>query len=401
MVPDSAPQLRFIPFRRTDLRVMCRQQGGLNAEASQAFERGCDLIEVRYRDEFAAIKQQVKDLYAPVDPDADTRAVDVATSGVGEGLVALLEDVLNRGNYERVSDDALEAAFQSSSLFPLRLHVNQADFAEVLLYTRGATQKEEQVPLIWGLFPRPVKFLNYERVVLFLRFHQDVDVDNTLGGCRPGATMLKLFQNVPNADLEMLFPNTRIGMRTIDKLLIGVPAMVSGGVILTTKLGTTLVLVGSLIGFWLGLNKEEVELNRATAIALLAGLGTLGAYIWKQFSSFRNRKLAFTQALTHNLYFKLLDNNSGVLLRVLDDAEDSECKESLVAYHFLLESPEPVSANELDQRIEHWFEQRWGYRLDFEIEDALNKLENLSLAECSDELWSARFPQARLTALSI
>jgi hypothetical protein len=30
---------------------------------------------------------------------------------------------------------------------------------------------------------------------------------------------------VPRADLEMLFPNARVRMRLIDKLLIGVPAV--------------------------------------------------------------------------------------------------------------------------------------------------------------------------------
>jgi hypothetical protein len=32
--------------------------------------------------------------------------------------------------------------------------------------------------------------------------------------CEPGATMLKLFRNIPKADLEMLFPNTQLKMRT-------------------------------------------------------------------------------------------------------------------------------------------------------------------------------------------
>jgi hypothetical protein len=258
-----------------------------------------------------------------------------------------------------------------------------------LLYTRGVTAQEEQVPLIWGLFPRRVSFLNYERVVLFLKFRDDVDVETTLGGCRPGATMLKLFQNVPTADLEMLFPNTRIGMRTIDKLLIGVPALVSGGIVLTTKLGTTLVLLGSLLGFWLGLHSEQVELNRGTTIALLAGLGTLGAYIWKQFTSFRNRKLAFTQALTHNLYFKLLDNNAGVLFRLLDDAEESECKESLLAYYFLLVEGSPMTAEGLDARIEAWLAETWECRIDFEIDDALSKLARLGLVIESGGRWQA------------
>jgi hypothetical protein len=388
-VTSEIPVRRFIPFRRSDVAEICLAHEGLDEDARGRYERARERIESHFRDDFSAIRQRAKSLYAPHDPDADTVDIDLGAGDEPGDIAEILEELLDRANYERVSEEELEAAFRSSSLFSIRLHVDTSDFADMLLFTRGITQREEQVPLVWGLFPRRVTFLNYDRVVLFLRVRDDVDVETTLGGCRPGATMLKLFQNVPNADLEMLFPNTRIGMRTIDKLLIGIPAIVSGGIVLTTKLGTTLVLLGSLFGFWLGLHSEEVELNRATTIALLAGLGTLGAYVWKQFSSFRNRKLAFTQALTHNLYFKLLDNNAGVLLRVLDDAEDSECKESLIAYAFLLAADKPITSQELDGRIEAWFEERWRCRFDFEIDDAMAKLARLGLASGKEGLWSA------------
>ncbi len=367
--------------------AMCRDRAALAPAELSRFEEAAGQITEHFRDEFHGLRQAIKSAYAPLDPDADTRAVALAQTGQDEDLASLLREVLDRGNYDPVTEEALQAAFGSASLFEIRLDVDVDDFEEVLLYTRGATRRSEEVPRLFGLFPRTVSFTNYDRVVLYIRFRDTVDASSTLGGCRPGATMLKLFQNVPDADLEMLFPNTRIGMRTIDKLLIGVPALVSGGVVLTTKLGTTLVLMGSLLGFWLGLHKEEVELNRATVLALLAGLGTLGGYLWKQFSSFRNRKLRFTQALTENLYFKLLDNNAGVLYRLLDDAEDSECKESMIAFYFLLEAAGPVSAPELDARIEAWFAERWACRLDFEIDDALGKLQRLGLATTSEGKW--------------
>ena len=226
-------------------------------------------------------------------------------------------------------------------------------------------------------------------MVLYLRFKQDIDAQSTLGGCQPGSTMIKLFQNVPGADVEMLFPNTRVGMRLWDKILIGVPALVSGGIVMTTKLGTTLLLLGSLLGFWLGTSSEPVELNKATVLVLLAGLGALGGYLWKQYSSFKNRKVRFAQALTESLYFKLLDNNAGVIFRLLDEAEDSECNESLLAYHFLLAAGGALSAEALDKRIEHWFEQRWQSTLDFEIDDALHKLLQLGLAQRTGEEWIA------------
>ena len=56
-------------------------------------------------------------------------------------------------------------------------------------------------------------------------------------GFEPNSTIVKLFQNVPKADLEMLFPNSEVKMRPIDKLIISSSALIGGAVVLVTKLG--------------------------------------------------------------------------------------------------------------------------------------------------------------------
>ena len=81
--------------------------------------------------------------------------------------------------------------------------------------------------------------------------------------------------------------------------------------------------------------------------------------------------------------------------RVLDDAEESEIKESLLAYHFLLQAQQAVTAEQLDMTIQDWFAQCWEYELDFEIADALEKLQTLKLAQCESDLWRALAPGAR------
>lgn len=386
-MPDL-PKLRFIPFRRADIVRMCLDEDRLDETRKAQFERVSVEIESHFQREFHQIKQQLKDSYGPVDPDADTRVVEsFRDDKAAQRLAGILDKVLDRANYEKVTREQLEHAFNTASLFNLRLYVDLDEFEEAMLFTRGATSQIETVSKFFGLFKRDVEFVNYDRVVLYIRFRDDVDAESTLGGCQPGSTMLKLFQNVPGADVEMLFPNTRVGMRLIDKLLIGVPAIVSGGIVMTTKLGATLVLLGSLLGFWLGVNSEPVKLDKAAVLVLIAGLGTVGAYLWKQYSSIKNRKLRFTQALTENLYFKLLDNNAGVLFRVLDEAEESECKESLLAYYFLLAEQAPMTAQQLDQAIEAWFAVRWQCQLDFEIDDALKKLKLLDLATEIEGCW--------------
>lgn len=287
---------------------------------------------------------------------------------------------MDKANFEQVSEADLAMALSEDSLFKIKLHVDFDEFAEVLLYCRGESVRTESLPTLLGLKQRDVQFVNYDRVVIYIRFRDDLDPKLAAAReIKPGSVILKLFKNVPKADLEMLFPNTAVRMRLVDKLMIGIPAVVSGGVVISTKLGATLVLLGSLFGFWLGLHSTPVELDKAALIALFAGVGAVGSYLWKQFNNFKNRKLRFVQSLTQNLYFKNLDNNAGVFHRLIDDAEEEECKEAILAYYFLLVHDTPVSRPELDRMIERWFAQQHSCVLDFEIDDAINKLKRLQL----------------------
>ena len=84
------------------------------------------------------------------------------------------------------------------------------------------------------------------------------------------------------------------------------------------------------------------------------------------------------KALSDNLYFKNLDNNAGVFHTLIDAAEE-DFKEALLAYTFLLKSEQVLSASKLDEKIEAWFKSKYHCQLDFEISDALDKLERMQL----------------------
>ncbi len=363
---------------------MCISAGGLSGKDQMKFREFCHLLQSVFHFEYHETLETLKDLYAPLNPDRDTRKVGVFTEEPGASFTDTLHQLLDKANYELLTQEELEAAFEESSLFQLKLNIDFSAFEEALLFTRGESAHTETVSTLWGLIKRDVTFSNFDRVVIYIRYRDGFVPD--LGKGKPGTTMLKMFQNVPRADVEMLFPNTQVGMRMIDKLMIGVPALAGAVAIATTKAGTSLLLLGSLIGFWLGLHNESVELDEARLIAILAGLGGLGSYVWKQFSNFKNRKLLFMQSLTQNLYFKNLDNNAGVFHRLVDDAEEEECKEAILAYYFLLTQASESILDEpaLDRMIEDWFRSRWESDLDFEVDDALGKLRNLGLLQEQD-----------------
>lgn len=401
---------RFVPLRRRDLEALCAQRlAGIGGDVEH-FGHSARLLEALLHHEFHARLERLKDLYAPFNPDLDARllpaAADVDRSATRAALTAEFEALLEAANYERITDADLRRALDEESLFRIRLHVDFDDFEQIVFHRRGETPRRETVRSLFGLRRRTLEFVSYDRVAVFVAFR---DAEHFAAQGRrdlpfePGATLLKLFRNVPRADLEMLFPNSQVRMKTLDKLAIGVPAAASGVVLVATKLGPTLLLAASAGAFWLGLRDDPVVLDQAALLALGAGLATLGGYLFKQLSSFRNRKLRFMKTLADNLYFRNLDNNAGVFHRLVDAAEEEESKEALLAWTFLLTASEPLTPALLDARIEAWLQERLGGDVDFEIDDALAKLARFGLVtqDASGQLAATQpaVAAARLDAL--
>ncbi len=290
--------------------------------------------------------------------------------------------ILNAANFQKITETDLEEALKEESLFKIRLRVDFNDFEEVIFYQRGESTKEETLVKFFGLKKEPITFTNYERVAIYIKFKEEdyfkAKRQKNLY-FTPGSTIIKLFQNVPKADLEMLFPNSEVRMKTLDKLIIAVPAAVSGIILTATKLGASILLIASVISFWLGFTKKEVKIEQQHLIALALGLATLGGFLFKQINKFKNRKIKFMKALSDNLYFKNLDNNIGVFHHLIDTAEEEEFKEAILAYYFLLVEDRDLTITKLDETVERWFENNHNCRINFEIEDAFYKLERWNL----------------------
>ena len=97
------------------------------------------------------------------------------------------------------------------------------------------------------------------------------------------------------------------------------------------------------------------------------------------------------KALSDNLYFKNLDNNSGVFHTLIDAAEEEDCKEAILAYTFLLQAPtEGLTDEQIDQQIEQWFKDKYDCELDFDVADALEKLVRMELVNYSGTHYTPR-----------
>ncbi|HJL59250.1 MAG TPA: DUF3754 domain-containing protein, partial [Candidatus Thalassarchaeaceae archaeon] len=106
----------------------------------------------------------------------------------------------------------------------------------------------------------------------------------------------------------------------------------------------------------------------------------LGTYVMKTYMSYQKTREKYQSQVSKDLYFKGQANNAAVLNMIVDLGEEQEVKEALLAYTFLLiESDNNYNEKGLDDRIEQWLLDTFGYDVDFEVEDALGKLEDMQL----------------------
>jgi hypothetical protein len=311
--------------------------------------------------------------------------IPVDTADVTTELVGLLE----AGNFVPVTIDELDRAMEAESLVPLRLEVDLDDYDDLIIHRRGSHTETIEVKRWKGLRTDERRITIDEQVVVLTRtkpraWFDERGVDPDERGLVPGLLSLKLFQDVPRADIEMLLPSTEVRFRPIDTILVGVPAVASGVIVLATKLGPTIALIALLIGAWLGLREETPELDQTALVVLLGGAVTLGGFLFRQWNKLKNRRVAYLKTLSENLYFRTLADGPGVIHTLLAAAEEQEVIEVLLAYRLLLaadggSTDGGLTLEQLDRRVEEWLASTCQVQIDFEIDDAVAKLDRLDL----------------------
>lgn len=186
-----------------------------------------------------------------------------------------------------------------------------------------------------------------------------------------------MYKNIPKADIEVLYPNVKIGMNFKDKLMLGLPAIGAGLGVIFKSLSTIVIVVGLLVALITGKQAIANEDAMKGAIAFLSLLAVFGGFMFKQYVAYKNKRIAFLKNVTDTLFFKSLDSNSGVFNMVIDSAEEEECKEVILAYYHLLTNPQGFTQEELDDHIENWLEEKFQTKVDFNVDKAVQKLEKL------------------------
>ena len=380
----------YIPFDKAFLLEQMIDGSLIPPDQQGSYKKLFEILEHYFHYETFLLNRKLKINYAAYDPDRENS--DGSSSSLVSDLNIFKEtltEVLERGNYNKVEEATLMSAFKVSDLVGLRLQIDFNDFQEYFLFTRRLRKTTEEVPHL-HFWKKDVEVEFYERVMLYLHY-QERDFfesrkkpDEKLS-FEPGSIVLKIFKRVPKNDLETIFPNAVPRMSTLDKLLLWIPGVGGGLPILTAKVLPALIALYSAYKSGESLTKGH---GYTALFQGLAALGILGAYLFRQYNGYITKKIKFAKMLSDSLYFKNLGNNSGVFHSLLDASEEEELKEAILAYAFLHKAGTPLSAGELDKRIEHWFIDRFQTDLDFDVEDGLEKLLRIGLGSQSNGQWT-------------
>jgi hypothetical protein len=385
--PTPVERERFVPRRIGQLQEELASEGWDDPDDADRFRAFGRLVAALYHFEFHDREQVVVDAWEAMADEA----------GAAETVTEELSGLLDGANYTSVTMAELDRALEEESLIPLRLEVDLDDYDEVLIFRRGSRVEQVSVPRLRGLFHRVQTMTVDERVVVHARvkgraWFDERGVDPADRNLVPGQASLKLFQNVPRADIEMLLPSTEVRFRPIDTVVMGVPALVSGLVVLTTKLLPTIGLITLVVAAWLGLRDDAPELDQTSLLLLFGGAVTLGGFLVRQWTKFKNRRVEYLKTLSENLYFRTLADGPGVIHTLLASAEQQEVAEVLLAYRFLLDEPQGTTADGLDGAVEAWLRDTCRLDIDFEVEDAVAKLRRLGAVEDGSRLRARPLP---------
>lgn len=380
----------FIPYRRSDLIELCVSDGKLSDKDARKFREFCTILSAYYHFKFHALYEKLKDSFAPFNPDSDTRAIAPPSPEECQQkeyqMVRDLETLLESANYVPLPKSSLKRAFDEKSLIALKTDVDFREFDQMVCYCRGDIYKMASVKK-WFFWKEQIKVDIFERVVLLIKFkgeeyfarkQKNPDDMNFV----PGKMYLYYYKNIPKFDLEFLFPNIQISMTWKDRLLFGIPA-IGAAIPLVLKILPQLLLILSAILLIIAgtsepingnVDEQQAENIMPVLVATLSLIMALGGFAFKQYSSYKSKKIKFQKKVTDTLFFKNIATNAGVLGALVDAAEEEECKEIILAYYHLLVHPEPLTPEELDDRVEHWMEQKFGTTIDFDIHGPLQNL---------------------------
>lgn len=361
----------FIPIGREKLLECLPEFESCSEKETTDLRNFFELISSTLHKQYHAWQIKVQKLYQPLDPDSVLILRDPENKESSE-VFAELKDLLANANYRKLPVDELETAVDNATALGLRMKVDFSLFEELHVYGRG-DETQIWTKRSWKKFFKEEQFNVevYQRLIIAFRLknHEDLPKEQS-----SSYVYLKNFKSIPHSDLHTLLPGTQVKMSLLDRGKIIIPAL-SGIVLSIVKIVRLMVAVA-------------IFASLATFIKFWVIPAGIIYYIFRGFISYKKTKDKYQLNLTRNLYFQNLDNNSGVLLRLLHEAEFQDYREMVIAYYVVWKFGDSgIRADQVHEIAEKKLKEVIELDINFEAEDALAKLEKLEVITNTEDKW--------------
>ena len=374
---------RFIPVTRfaliDRLTIPSAWPGGEAIDARRFFR----YLDYWRQQQYNAHLLELEQTYEAFSPDSDLLMTRQFTederAALKHRVIASIDSLLERANYERIDPHNVNIILTKDTHYGLDLTVDLKAFEDIVIYYRGAANQRQERRKLKFLHKEEFDVPVFQRLFIMFKLKAfEVRVEEVMreDGCTreqaekrvrkarahlpPGINdrniFLKLFKNIPRSDVEMVFPNTQVRFRFFDKLRLGVSA--SGG------LGVGAVGAAG-----------KLALLTTNPIAAAGAFAGLSGVAFRQLMSFLNQKQRYMVVMAQNLYFHTMADNRGVILKIAARGAEEDVKEEMLLYTVL--AKEEATRNDLpaiDLAIEQYLARTFGVNVDFDLEDALDRL---------------------------
>ncbi|CAN6485632.1 unnamed protein product [Victoria cruziana] len=195
----------------------------------------------------------------------------------------------------------------------------------------------------------PIQEPTFERMIVVYRRASNKGQDDR-------GIHIKHFKHIPMADMELVLPEKKN------------PSL--------TPMDWVTFIVSAVVG--LVTLVSSIEKPKADIWVIIAILSGLVGYCAKTYFTFQQNMATYQNLITKSMYDKQLDSGRGTLLHLCDDVLQQEVKEVIIAFYVLMEQGR-ATKEELDKRCEELMESEFGLKCNFEVDDAVQKLEKLGI----------------------
>lgn len=374
---DTIKREQYIPVRRHELIDLLCKLEGVTPEQQKHWRIISNLLASLFHFEFLRTIDELAQDYAPFDPDRETATlrelVAMDRARLLESLFSTFSQLMGRANFYHVTEEELLAALKGRSRWGLSMDVDFGIFDRLAVYVRGKTTGKRSFrnwKRMWKM--EDVEVPIYRRLVIMLKLREDSKA--RIGPeVNSNGVYIKAFKDIPQEDIEMLLPGAKLKMSNLDKTKLTFPMLTF---LILTAWNVIVVPVLKLVG--LAFIKGPVG---AGAIGLWGLAAASGTYGYRSYYSYNFTKNQYSLQLTRSLYYQNLDNNAGVLYSLLNEAEQQEWREAILSYFCLWKAApsEGWTAQQLYQYVEAFLATHAELKVDFEVHDAIKKLERLGL----------------------